>query len=135
MTLTIRPIDPARPGFAGEVSGIDLRRPISAEEARAVDAGMDQYGVLVFHDQQIDDQQQLAFTRHFGPIDPATGDIAQGAERRLSMEVNDISNLDKNNNVLERDNRRRLFSLGNQLWHSDSSFRAVPAKYSILSCR
>jgi alpha-ketoglutarate-dependent 2,4-dichlorophenoxyacetate dioxygenase len=135
MTLNIRPIDPARAGFAGEVSGIDLRQPISAEQARAIDAGMDHYGVLVFHDQRIDDEQQLAFTRHFGPIDPATGDIAQGAERRLSMEVNDISNLDKHNNVLARDNRRRLFGLGNQLWHSDSSFKATPAKYSILSAR
>lgn len=135
MTLTIRPIDPYRPGFAGEVSGIDLRQPISSELARAVEAGMDHYGVLVFHDQQIDDTQQLAFSRHFGPIDPATGDITQGAERRLSMEVNDISNLDKNNNVLARDDRKRLFSLGNMLWHSDSSFKATPAKYSILSAR
>ena len=135
MTLTIRPIDPASPDFAGEVSGIDLRQPISPQLAREVEAGMDQYGVLVFHDQRIDDEQQLAFTRHFGPIDPATGDITQGNDRRLSMEVNDISNLDKDNTVLARDDRKRLFSLGNMLWHSDSSFKATPAKYSILSAR
>lgn len=135
MTLSIRPIDPARPDFAGEVSGIDLRQPISPQLAREVEAGMDHYGVLVFHDQQIDDEQQLAFTRHFGPIDPATGDITLGAERRLGMEVNDISNLDKDNAVFARDDRKRLFSLGNMLWHSDSSFKATPAKYSILSAR
>ncbi len=135
MSVTIRPIDSARPDFAGEVAGIDLRQPISPEEARAVDAGMDRYAVLVFHDQRIDDEQQLAFSRHFGPLEQATGDIVQGADRRLGMEVNDISNLDRNNNVLGRDDRKRLFALGNMLWHSDSSFKATPAKYSILSAR
>ena len=135
MTLSIRPADPARPDFAGEVSGIDLRQPTSPEDARAVDAGMDRYGVLVFRDQRIDDEQQLAFSRHFGPIELATGDITQGEDRRLSMEVNDISNLDKDNSVLARDDRKRLFSLGNMLWHSDSSFKPTPAKYSILSAR
>jgi alpha-ketoglutarate-dependent 2,4-dichlorophenoxyacetate dioxygenase len=136
MTLSIRPAVPSRPDFVGEVSGIDLRRPIGLDEAAAIDAGMDRYAVLVFHDQQDDDAQQLAFSRHFGPIELATGDIVQNpAERRLSMEVNDISNLDRNNRVMARDDRKRLFSLGNQLWHSDSSFKPTPAKYSILSAR
>ncbi|HUB50458.1 MAG TPA: TauD/TfdA family dioxygenase, partial [Acetobacteraceae bacterium] len=58
------------------------------------------------------------------------------ADRRgLPDEVNDISNLDRNNQVMARDDRKRLFSLGNRLWHSDSSFKAVPAKYSLLSAR
>jgi alpha-ketoglutarate-dependent 2,4-dichlorophenoxyacetate dioxygenase len=96
---------------------------------------MDHYGVLVFHGQDINDEQQLAFSRNFGPLETATGDIAKVADRRLAMEVNDISNLDKNSNVLARDDRRRLFSLGNMLWHSDSSFKATPAKYSLLSAR
>jgi alpha-ketoglutarate-dependent 2,4-dichlorophenoxyacetate dioxygenase len=135
MGISIRPADPARPAFAGEVEGVDLRQPLSPEDVRAIDAGMDQYGVLVFHGQELDDERQLAFSRNFGQIELATGDIAQGAERRLGMEVNDISNLDKNDNVLARDNRRRLFSLGNMLWHSDSSFKATPAKYSALSAR
>jgi alpha-ketoglutarate-dependent 2,4-dichlorophenoxyacetate dioxygenase len=65
----------------------------------------------------------------------ATGDIAQGGQRRLSMEINDISNLDRDGAVLGRDDRRRLFSLGNMLWHSDSSFKPTPAKYSLLSAR
>jgi len=135
MTLEIKPIDPQRPGFVGEVSGIDLRQPTSAADVAAIEAGMDRFGVLVFHDQPIDDAQQLAFSRNFGNLETATGDIAQGEQRRLSMEVNDISNLDKNNNVLARDDRKRLFGLGNMLWHSDSSFKAVPAKYSLLSAR
>jgi alpha-ketoglutarate-dependent 2,4-dichlorophenoxyacetate dioxygenase len=136
MTLSIRPTDPvSRPFFGGEVSGIDITRPLSHAEAAALSAGMDQYGVLVFHDQHFTDETQLAFSRNFGGLEQATGDIAQGHERRLSMDVNDISNLDKNNQLLARDDRRRLFGLGNRLWHSDSSFKAVPAKYSLLSAR
>lgn len=136
MTLSIRAIDSvSRPFFAGEVSGVDLTAPLSPSDVAAISAGMDQFGVLVFHGQHLDDAQQLAFSRNFGGLEKATGDIAQGAERRLSMDINDISNLDKNNNILARDDRRRLFGLGNRLWHSDSSFKAVPAKYSLLSAR
>ncbi|HTI79391.1 MAG TPA: TauD/TfdA family dioxygenase [Acetobacteraceae bacterium] len=136
MTVSIRAIDPvARPFFAGDVSGVDITRPLSHAEAAAISAGMDQYGVLVFHDQHFTDETQLAFSRNFGALEQATGDIAQGSERRLSMDVNDISNLNKDNEILARDDRRRLFGLGNRLWHSDSSFKAVPAKYSLLSAR
>ncbi|HLY87374.1 MAG TPA: TauD/TfdA family dioxygenase [Acetobacteraceae bacterium] len=136
MTASIRAIDPvARPFFAGEVSGIDITQPLSHAEAAAIAAGMDQYGVLVFRDQHFTDETQLAFSRNFGALEQATGDIAQGSERRLSMDVNDISNLNKNNEILARDDRRRLFGLGNRLWHSDSSFKAVSAKYSLLSAR
>lgn len=136
MALSIRPIDPvSRAFFAGEVSGIDITQPLSHADAAAISAGMDQYGVLVFHDQPFTDETQLAFSRNFGALEQATGDIAQGANRRLSMDVNDISNLDRDNRILARDDRRRLFGLGNRLWHSDSSFKAVPAKYSLLSAR
>ena len=136
MTITIRPIDPAtRAFFAGEVSGIDLTRRLSDAEVAAIHSGMDEFGVLVFHDQNLTDEQQLAFSRQLGPLETATGDIAAPEDRRLSMDVNDISNLDKHGKVVARDDRRRLFSLGNQLWHSDSSFKAVPAKYSLLSAR
>src|SRR3981081_1954997 len=136
MTPDIQPIDPVnRAFFAGVVSGLDLARPLSKEEVAAVHAGMDQFGVLAFHDQKIDDDQQLAFSRSLGPLEQATGDIAAPQDRRVSMDLNDISNLDKHDKVLERDDRRRLFGLGNQLWHSDSSFKPVPAKSSLLSAR
>jgi alpha-ketoglutarate-dependent 2,4-dichlorophenoxyacetate dioxygenase len=134
--MDIRPIDPvARPFFAGVVSGVDLTAPLSAPDVAAVHAGMDTFGVLVFHDQPIDDAEQLAFSRALGPLEQATGDIAAPEDRRVSMDLNDISNLDKHNRVLARDDRRRLFGLGNQLWHSDSSFKPIPAKYSLLSAR
>ncbi len=97
---------------------------------------MDQYGVLVFHGQKFDDETQLAFSRNFGRLEEASGDLDWGKARRIeSGLVNDISNLDNDNQVLARDNRRRLFSLGNRLWHSDSSFKEVPAKFSLLSAR
>ncbi len=135
MTLSIEPIDPARPGFAGRVSGVDIASGVCAEEAVAIEAGMDAYAVLVFHDQVIDDDQQYAFSTHFGPMETATGDIAAREQRRLSMDINDISNLDQHGEVVARDDRRRLFGLGNMLWHSDSSYKATPAKFSLLSGR
>jgi alpha-ketoglutarate-dependent 2,4-dichlorophenoxyacetate dioxygenase len=120
----------------GEVSGIDLTRSLTREEIAALEAGMDQYAVLVFHDQRIDNDQQMAFTRYFGEIEAARGgNITRPDQQRLPPGMNDVSNLGQDHKPLARDDRRRLFNLANQLWHSDSSFRAVPAKYSILSCR
>jgi alpha-ketoglutarate-dependent 2,4-dichlorophenoxyacetate dioxygenase len=112
-----------------------LRRGWGGALAAGIEAGMDRYAVLVFRGQDIDDAQQIAFSRHFGPLEQATGDIARSDQRRLGMEVNDISNLDRDGGVLARDDRRRLFALGNMLWHSDSSFKPTPAKYSLLSAR
>jgi alpha-ketoglutarate-dependent 2,4-dichlorophenoxyacetate dioxygenase len=137
MTVSIRPVDPvSRPFFGGEVSGIDITRPLTQEQAASIEKGMDHYGVLVFHGQHFNDETQLAFSRNFGALEEASGDLDWGKPRRIeSGLINDISNLDNDNQVLARDNRRRLFSLGNRLWHSDSSFKAVPAKFSLLSAR
>jgi alpha-ketoglutarate-dependent 2,4-dichlorophenoxyacetate dioxygenase len=97
---------------------------------------MDRYAVLVFHDQNITDDQQMAFTQNFGEIENAKGgNITKDNEYRLKKGMVDVSNLDKEGKPLARDDRRRMFNLGNRLWHSDSSFRAKPAKYSILSAR
>jgi alpha-ketoglutarate-dependent 2,4-dichlorophenoxyacetate dioxygenase len=133
MTVSIRQIGPC---FAGEVSGVDLTKPLSREEVAAIEAGMDQYAVLVFHDQPVTDEQQIEFSRNFGAIEPAVGsNITKPEERRLRVEIADVSNLKKGNELYDRDDRRRMFNLGNRLWHSDSSFRATPAKYSLLSGR
>jgi alpha-ketoglutarate-dependent 2,4-dichlorophenoxyacetate dioxygenase len=136
MAISIRPIEASRPEFVGEVSGVDLTRPLSSAEVATLEAGMDKFAVLVFHDQHIDDAQQMAFTLNFGEIEASRGgNITQPGQHRLPVGMNDVSNLGQDGKPLPRDDRRRLFNLGNQLWHSDSSFRAVPAKYSILSCR
>jgi alpha-ketoglutarate-dependent 2,4-dichlorophenoxyacetate dioxygenase len=133
LTLSIRQIHPV---FVGEVSGVDLRQPLSCDEAAAIEEGMDRYAVLVLHDQNITDEQQVAFSRNFGEIENAAGgNVTRPDQKRLGHLMNDVSNLGHDHRPLARDDRRRLFNLGNQLWHSDSSFRAVPAKYSILSGR
>ena len=133
MAIAIRQIHPV---FAGEVSGVDLRAPLSRADVEAIEAGMDRYAVLVFHDQKITDEQQIAFSRNFGEIEnSAGGNVTKPDEKRLHPLMNDVSNLGTDHRPLARDDRRRLFNLGNQLWHSDSSFRAIPAKYSLLSAR
>ncbi len=135
MSISITSIRADQPNFAGVVTGLDIANGVSAADAAAIEAGMDHYAVLVLHDQIIDDDQQYAFSQRFGPMETATGDIAEREQRRLSMKVNDISNLDRHDRVVECDDRRRLFGLGNLLWHSDSSYKATPAKFSLLSAR
>jgi alpha-ketoglutarate-dependent 2,4-dichlorophenoxyacetate dioxygenase len=129
-------ISSLHPVFAGEVSGVDITRPLDTDAVAAIDAGMDRYAVLVFRDQALTDDQQRAFTRNFGTLEQAPGGhVAKPHERRLPLDMQDASNLDKDQRVFARDDRRRMFNLGNRLWHSDSSYRAVPAKYSLLSGR
>jgi alpha-ketoglutarate-dependent 2,4-dichlorophenoxyacetate dioxygenase len=130
MNIKMRQIGPC---FAAEVEGIDLRQPLSPDEVAAVHAGMDEYAVLVFHDQHIDDAQHLAFSRSLGELEEAVGtSLREPDEYRLPTTFADVSNLDKDQQVFARDDRRRLFAIGNRLWHSDSSFKVVPAKYSAL---
>jgi alpha-ketoglutarate-dependent 2,4-dichlorophenoxyacetate dioxygenase len=131
--VAIRQIHPV---FVGEVSGIDIKAPQTREDVAAVEAGMDRYAVLVFRDQAVSDAEQMAFTRNFGAIENARGgNVTKEADKRLATGMNDVSNLGKDGRPLAPDSRQRLFNLGNMLWHSDSSFRAIPAKYSLLSAR
>ena len=133
MSLSITPLADC---FAAEVSGIDLQRSLNQETVSAIESGMDRYAVLVFRDQNICDNEQLTFSQNFGPIESSIGgNITKLDQRRLQVEFADVSNLDQDQKIFARDDRRRLFNLGNRLWHSDSSFRAIPAKYSLLSAR
>jgi len=134
MALEIRPLHPV---FAGEVSGIDLTRPLTPEQVAALEAGMDRYAVLVYRGQDINDEQQIAFSQNFGKLElpDNKSNITKTKDRRLRAELADVSNLNKENKPYARDDRQRMFNLGNQLWHSDSSFRVIPAKYSLLSGR
>jgi len=122
--------------FVGEVSGLDLRQPLTEEEAREIEAAMDKYAVLVFRGQDITDEQQMAFALNFGEREnPRGGNVTKKEDHRLDSPLNDVSNLGKDGRPLPRDHRTHLFNLGNCLWHSDSSFRAIPAKFSLLSAR
>jgi alpha-ketoglutarate-dependent 2,4-dichlorophenoxyacetate dioxygenase len=134
MPVSIRPLHQV---FVGEVAGIDCRRPLNADEVTTVEAGMDRYAVLVFREQFITDEEQLAFTRYFGELEAyrTPGHVRRRDEQRLGPGMADFSNLDKDGNIIAADDRVWFFKLADRLWHSDSSFRPVPAKYSVLSAR
>ena len=129
-------LHPIKPAFAAEVSGIDITQPVSPADVAAIEAGMDKFAVLVFRDQKLTDKQQMAFSVNFGARENARGgNVTKPGDHRLPTGMNDVSNLGKDHKPLARDSRQRLFNLGNMLWHSDSSFRAISAKYSLLSAR
>ena len=131
-TMQIRPLTPH---LAAVLTGLDARRPQTPAEVAAVEAGMDRYAVLVLPGQDLTDEQQLDFTRNFGPLEEGANSTVRANELRLNPAFADVSNLDRSGAKLARDNKRRMAALGNRLWHSDASFRAVPARYSILSGR
>ncbi|HEY4253638.1 MAG TPA: TauD/TfdA family dioxygenase [Roseomonas sp.] len=134
MALTITQVHPV---FVGEVAGVDLTRPISRDDAAAIEDGMDRYAVLIFRDQRTTDEQQIAFTRNFGEIENynTPGNVRKREDSRLGSGISDLSNLNKDGKIISADDRVWFFKLGDRLWHSDSSYRAIPAKYSLLSAR
>ena len=137
MTVSIRQIHPV---FAGEVSGVDCTQKLSDAEVAAIKAGMDEYGVLGFHDQPLTDEQQLHFTLQFGTMEPGFGNLrahfrADREVRSLGAGIADFSNLDGDGKPLPPGSRAYMFKLADRLWHSDSSFKAIPAAWSLLSGR
>ena len=131
MSITVTPV---KPDFVADISGIDLAEPLKPADRDAVEAAINHYAVVVFHDQKLTDDQQIDFARQLGPIHSS----AQRARhhdikhRLASNEIADISNLDGDGRVLQADSRRRLDWLANRLWHTDASFRAVPGALSLL---
>ncbi len=129
-------VEPLHPLFVGRVTGVDLRQPVDPATFAEIEAAIDRHAVLVFPGQRIDDEQQIAFSALFGPLEGAAKTILKGTRPRLARsEIADVSNLDENEGILAKSDRRRLYSLGNQLWHTDASFRRVPARFSLLSAR
>jgi alpha-ketoglutarate-dependent 2,4-dichlorophenoxyacetate dioxygenase len=131
MSVTFTPLTPV---IAAECAGVDIGRSLSAEDAAAIDAGMDRHAVLVFRrETPLTTEQQIAFTKNFGELEPPYTQITSPEGKRLdNPALSDISNLGPGGHILDRDDRKRLFGLGNQLWHSDSSYKAIPARYSLL---
>ena len=130
MTLAFSPLHPI---FAALAKGIELSVPLDLGVVREIEAAMDQYAVLVFRDQLIDQVQQLAFTRNFGPLDPGRH-LAVRQHRRVRPEFADVSNLDEEGRVAGRDHRRILSNMATRLWHTDSSYKKPAAKFSLLYC-
>ena len=124
---------PLHPTLGAEVRGVDLTRALTPEIFAEIEAAFNLHGILVFPEQRVTDEQQLAFSQRFGPLE--VNPNYAGAKMRLRPDIADISNLDAEGRVLARDDRRNLFNLGNQLWHTDSSFKRIPAKCSLLSAR
>ena len=133
MALTFRKL---HPHFVAEVSALDLRRVHDRETLDEIRAGMDEYAVLAFRNQQFTDDEQLAFAQRFdGVLHRKTGAAVLGKGRLGDEALTDISNVDEDGGILRSDDRRRMYSLANRLWHTDASFQDPPGRYSMLSAR
>ena len=127
MSVTARPI---HPHFGAEVDGVDLTRPVDDAAFAAIESALDRYSLLVLRDQPIDDAAQLDFARRFGRLEKTRkGGVGEGSELVI------LTNLDADGNVVEARHKQHFDARANQQWHSDSSFRPVPAYASILSGR
>jgi len=132
MTIQIFPVFE---NFAARATGIDLRQIPSAVQIEQIHAAMNQYGVLVFDGQDLDDDQQMQFATQLGPIEDEAAVVDAQLQRLKHRQMIDISNLEVNGSIMAANDRRRMFNLGNRLWHSDSSFKTIPALYSMLHAR
>ena len=128
--LTVRPV---HPHVGAEISGVDLTRPLDDAAFARIAEAFDEHSVLVFHDQPLTDEQQMAFSERFGPLETTVKTL--GKEDRLGAHMVDLSNVDERGQLMDWSDRRMLYQSGNQLWHSDSSFKPVPAHSSALSAR
>jgi alpha-ketoglutarate-dependent 2,4-dichlorophenoxyacetate dioxygenase len=130
MSLQLKPLHKL---FAAEAGGVDLRKPLDPATIAAIDAAMDRYAVLVFRGQPMDQGEQIAYSRQFGPLDAGLRKATGAATRFQYEELIDVGNVALDGSVASRDNAKLVGVLANQLWHSDSTFQNLPVKYSMLS--
>src|SRR5438270_6048903 len=129
MSITVMPI---HPHIGAEIGGVDVSRTPNAATLAALWQAIDRHAVLVFHDQEVSDRQLHDFAAPFGELEIGRS-AARGGKRRLAIpEIGDISNLDEDNRLRARDDRKRLDSLGNRLWHTDASYMPVPVVLGML---
>jgi alpha-ketoglutarate-dependent 2,4-dichlorophenoxyacetate dioxygenase len=133
MALTFRKL---HPHFVAEVSAVDLKTVRDAETLAQIRAGMDEFSVLVFRDQVWSDAEHLDFAQRLdGVLHTKLGISALQKNRFGNEALGDISNLDENGEIMRSDNRRRMYGLGNRLWHTDASFQDPAGRYSMLSAK
>ncbi|MDD9875971.1 MAG: TauD/TfdA family dioxygenase [Magnetovibrio sp.] len=126
-------VTPIHGDFVARVTGVDLTRPLDDATFADVEAAFETFGVVVFPDQDIGDDQQIAFSERFGPLEPS---VRRHRERAVANPlISDISNVGPDGGILAADSEAMSYNRGNQLWHSDSSFKRVPSKASLLSAR
>jgi len=128
-------VSPVNEDFAAEIGDVDLSKPLSDADGAAITAAFDCYSVLVFPDQKFSTDQHLDFARHFGPLETTIHAVRSDAKLRVRAEIADVSNLDAGNEIWGKESRKRMFEMGNRMWHTDSSFRRLPAKASLLYAR
>jgi alpha-ketoglutarate-dependent 2,4-dichlorophenoxyacetate dioxygenase len=131
MTVTIYPITP---DFVAEVGDVDLSQPLTEEDWRSLLDAFWKYAVLIFPDQQLTPEAHAAFAERFGPIEVDSVLDKQVSKARVGSQFTDQSNLDDTGKRWEADSRRRMYKMGNRLWHTDSSFKRVPGLCSLLYC-
>jgi alpha-ketoglutarate-dependent 2,4-dichlorophenoxyacetate dioxygenase len=125
-----------QPYFVAEVSPVDLREAHDAETLAEIRAGMDEYAVLVFRGQRFTDAEHVAFAQRLdGALHTKTGSRVLVKSRLGDEALGDISNLDENGEIMKSSDRRRMYGLGNRLWHTDASFQDPPGRYSMLFAR
>ena len=129
MALQTRPLQSC---FGVELVGVDVRKVDGALFAQIVEA-FEQHSVLLFRGQQIGDEEQIAFTRRFGPLETTIRTINSVAT--VAPEISYLANVDAEDRLIPAGDKRNLFNAGNQMWHSDSSFKRVPAHASLLAAR
>src|SRR6516164_302933 len=132
MAITVYPVTPS---FAAEIGDVDLARPIDPTDLQAIKDAFTQHAVLIFPDQHLSQDQHLDFARYFGPLETTIAVYRKDAPLRLRKEFADVSNLNPDSEVWGKESRLRLFQLGNRLWHTDSSFKRLPARASLLYAR
>lgn len=128
-------LTPLHPLYVAQVEGVDLSNVLTDGQIDDVVAACDRFAVLVFRGQALDDATQIAFSARLGPLETSIKKLRPGHTLRLDAHLADISNLDPQGRVLAASDRNRMYGLGDRLWHTDSSFKAVPARYSLLSAR
>lgn len=128
-------VHPLGTDFVAEVADVDLSRPLSGADLDAIKRAFWKYAVLVFPDQSLSDDQHLAFAEHFGPLETSIGVYRTDVTPRARSELSDISNLTADGDIWAEDSRIRRYKAGNRLWHTDSSFKFVPARASLLHAR
>jgi alpha-ketoglutarate-dependent 2,4-dichlorophenoxyacetate dioxygenase len=131
MAISIYPITSR---FIAEIGDVDLSQPLSPSEVNEIKQAFWDYGVLIFPGQNLTEEQHLAFAQHIGPLESNLFRVNPNAKFRLSQtpDLIDVSNLTLNNEIWGAQSRMRQFNLGNRLWHTDSSFKYLPARASLL---
>jgi alpha-ketoglutarate-dependent 2,4-dichlorophenoxyacetate dioxygenase len=132
MPITVFPLTP---GFAAEVGDVDLSRPLAPDEVATIKQAFWDFGVLVFPDQALTEQQHLEFASHIGPLETSIFALNQNAKLRIRAELADVSNLNSRNEIWRAESRLRALQQANRLWHTDSSFKYLPARASLLYAR